>query len=154
MKDGQVPQGSFLLVESLDRISRQNVMDAVLTLNSIVAAGVSIVDLSDNGRVYSKETLTQDYVAFMMMALRFMRAHEESAIKGSRVTAAFDQKRRDAAGKVATGKPFTRMLPGWLRWNDDRECYEVIPERAKIVREIFCKAAAGEGQHAIAHSLK
>jgi hypothetical protein len=49
--------GSYLLVESLDRVSRQTVRLAVRTMEDIVAAGVKLVDLSDNGRLYSQETL-------------------------------------------------------------------------------------------------
>ena len=72
VRDKIIPQGSYLLVESLDRISRQTVRKAVRTMEEIVEAGVTLVDLSDGGKRYSVETLDNDHgVSFMMMALRF-----------------------------------------------------------------------------------
>jgi DNA invertase Pin-like site-specific DNA recombinase len=153
VREGRVAPGSFLLVESLDRISRQTVRKAVRTLESIVDIGIIVVDLSDNGRAYSIETLDSDPFAFLMMALRFIRAHEESATKGMRVAAAYDKKRTRAAAKEQLDKPFTRMLPAWLRWDDESKAYAVIEGRAKVIRDIFEKADSGWGQHRIAHWL-
>src|SRR5689334_6873868 len=42
---GQVEHGSYLLVENLDRISREEVWDAVLTLGSIIQEGITVVTL-------------------------------------------------------------------------------------------------------------
>jgi DNA invertase Pin-like site-specific DNA recombinase len=153
VREGRVAAGSFLLVESLDRISRQTVRKAVRTLESIVDTGIVVVDLSDNGRAYSVETLETDPFAFIMMALRFIRAHEESATKGMRVAAAYDKKRTRAAAKEQLDKPFTRMLPAWLRWDDESKAYAVIEGRAKVISDIFEKADSGWGQHKIAHWL-
>src|SRR3954451_22952342 len=47
-KGGQIPAGSFLLVESLDRLSRQEVHKSLTIFLSIVDAGVNIVTLTDN----------------------------------------------------------------------------------------------------------
>src|SRR5262245_59654609 len=88
VRDGTVPPGSWLLVESLDRISRQVARKAVRTIEDIVEGGVTVVDLSDGGREYSVETLDKDPMLFMMMVLRFIRANEESATKGVRVAKA------------------------------------------------------------------
>jgi len=152
VQSGQVPQGSYLLVESLDRISRQTVRKAARTLEDIVEAGITLVDLLDNGRAYSVESLDNDPLLFLMMALRFMRAHEESAIKSRRVAAAYDKKRKDAA-QASPSKPFTRMLPAWLQWDEADRKHVVITERAKIIESIFKKADSGWGQHRIAHWL-
>lgn len=148
---GTVPKGSYLLVESLDRISRQTVRKAVNTMGDIVEAGVNLVDLSDGGRLYNKETLDSDPTAFLMMALRFIRAYEESALKGRRVRAARNAA-RDAV-RNRTRKVFTARGPGWLRLKKDRDGFEPIPERAKIVRRILKMLAEGHGKHAIAETL-
>src|SRR5262245_58121687 len=42
VRDGIVPRGSYLLVESLDRISRQTVRRAVRTMEEIVEAGITL----------------------------------------------------------------------------------------------------------------
>jgi DNA invertase Pin-like site-specific DNA recombinase len=90
LKDKIIPQGSYLLVESLDRVSRQTVRKAVRTMEDIVAAGVNLVDLSDGGRLYSIESLDSDQMSFLLMAIRFMRAHEESAVKSRRLLAVYE----------------------------------------------------------------
>ena len=41
-KEGRIPRGSILLVESLDRLSRNTITDAVALLTSIVRAGFAL----------------------------------------------------------------------------------------------------------------
>ena len=60
VRDGTIPRGSWLLVESLDRISRQVVRKAARTIEDIVDAGITLVDLSDGAREYSAEALDSD----------------------------------------------------------------------------------------------
>jgi hypothetical protein len=50
-------------------------------------------------------------------------------------------------------RPFTRMLPAWLTWNEDAKENKAIPDRATVVRRIFQMADSGLGQHAIAQRL-
>jgi DNA invertase Pin-like site-specific DNA recombinase len=152
VRDKIVPQGSYLLVESLDRVSRQTVRRAVRTMEDIVAAGVNLVDLSDGGRRYSVETLDSDPMSFLLMAIRFMRAHEESALKSRRLLAVYEHKRAKAKGRDA-GEPFTRMLPAWLNWQDETRVHAAVPERAAVLQSIFQKADEGWGQHRIAQWL-
>jgi DNA invertase Pin-like site-specific DNA recombinase len=151
-REGIVPQGSYLIVESLDRISRQTVRKAIRTLEEIIEAGVNVVDLSDGGKVYNVETLETDQMSFLLMAMRFIRANEESATKSRRVRSAYDKKRKDAAAGVK-GKPFTRQLPAWLIWNEGTKAHQVIPERAAVVRKIYEMADRGMSHHGIARTL-
>jgi DNA invertase Pin-like site-specific DNA recombinase len=152
VREGRVERGSYLLVESLDRISRQTVLRAVHALERIVIEDINLVDLSDGGKLYNTHTLDTDTTAFLLMSLRFMRANEESKRKSERVGSAYAQKRSDAKQGVK-GKPFTKMLPAWLRWDDTRREFVLSPERAEVVRRMFRDAAAGIGQHQIAHKL-
>lgn len=46
---GDVPQGSVLIVESLDRLSRDRILAAQNVLTSLLLAGVRIVTLPENG---------------------------------------------------------------------------------------------------------
>jgi DNA invertase Pin-like site-specific DNA recombinase len=150
VKAGAIPRGSWLLVESLDRISRQVVRKAARTIEDIVDAGITVVDLSDGAREYSAEALDSDPTLFLMMALRFMRSNEESTLKGSRVAAEYRNKRKSFAGDQALDKPYTRRLPAWLRWDDQTKAYAIIEERGALVREMFELTDKGWGQHRIA----
>lgn len=148
VKSGAVPRGSYLLIENLDRLSRQSPRKALRTLESIVDEGTTLVTLSDN-REYTAENLDDDPTALMMSILIFMRANEESTMKARRLRASWDNKR----SRMAEGRPMTAKCPGWLRLNENTGTFEVIAERAKIVREIYERAAEGEGQNSIAQSL-
>lgn len=147
---GEVPKGSWLLVESLDRISRQKPWKAAQLMASIAEEGVVVVDLSDGGREYSGETLNQDSSLLLMMVVRFMRANEESALKSSRVAAARKRAREAFASDQPLTKAYTKQLPAWLRWSDETKQIEAIPDRAEVVRKIFELADNGWGQHRIA----
>ncbi len=49
VEEGEVPRGSWLLVEKLDRLSREPAADASFEMQKIIRAGIAVVDLSDNG---------------------------------------------------------------------------------------------------------
>jgi DNA invertase Pin-like site-specific DNA recombinase len=139
VKAGAIPRGSWLLVESLDRISRQVVRKAARTIEDIVDAGITVVDLSDGAREYSADLLDSDPTLFLMMALRFMRSNEESTLKGSRVAAKFRDKRKSFAGAQAL--------------DQQTKAYAIIEDRRVLVREIFELTDAGWGQHRIAKAF-
>ena len=116
-------------------------------LGDIADAGITLVTLAD-GRAYTAESLDNDPMALMMALLIFIRANEESVTKSRRIRAAWEAKRATAASK-----PLTARCPAWLRLKGDRTGFEVIEERAGVVRNIFEMALAGKGQHAIADAL-
>jgi DNA invertase Pin-like site-specific DNA recombinase len=154
VREGTVPANSWLLVESLDRISREPAIDASFTMQDIIRAGVTVVDLSDNAREYNLETLRGDNgMSLMMMVMMFSRANNESATKGIRVAAAFANKRRRFASDERLNKPYTRRLPAWITWDESTASYVPIKERAELLRWMFEMAADGLGQHSIAAHL-
>jgi len=52
----KVEAGSYLLIESLDRLSRDNILRAQAILTELVLAGINVVSLIDQ-RLYSAATL-------------------------------------------------------------------------------------------------
>jgi hypothetical protein len=149
-EDGRVPRGAYLLVESLDRVSRQT--PGKLLLGDIVDAGLSS-STSKTGRGGTARTFwTATRFAFVMVVLRFVPAHQESAMKGARVRKACDNKRK-AAREQPDGRPFTRMLPAWLRVNETIGQIEEVKERAELVKWMFEQARNGRGMHGIAKDL-
>ncbi|EGP09379.1 site-specific recombinase [Bradyrhizobiaceae bacterium SG-6C] len=144
---GSVPRGSYLLVESLDRLSREEILQAQSVFLNIIQSGINLVTLID-GKVYRAENTN---VMDLIMSLLIMeRAHEESKTKSKRVGAAWKNKRAKAA---ADGQPMTARCPSWLKMSGDRKSYEEIPERVEIVRRIFADSVAGIGMYSIATRL-
>ncbi|HHA2734152.1 recombinase family protein [Stenotrophomonas maltophilia] len=143
---GRVPKGSYLLVESLDRLSRQRVMDALTLLVSLIDKGIRVVPLNDDGaQVLDKGAgLTS-----LVMALSVMhRANEESETKSRRVKAAWQAKRRNAANK-----PVSRRAPEWLEFDEATSSFKPIQERVDVVRKIYELADAGLGRGRIVKYL-
>ncbi len=145
VRDGIVEPGSFLLVESLDRVSRKSARKAVRILEEIVEAGVTVVTLND-GRAYTEESL--DSFDFVMAVVILLRAHEESATKAKRLKAAWHGKRQ----RIGDGLAVTALTPGWIKLDADRKPV-LIEERAKIVRRIVRDFLRGIGRQSIAKAL-
>jgi DNA invertase Pin-like site-specific DNA recombinase len=144
VKSGKVPTGSYLLVESLDRLSRQEILPSLTLLLTIIAAGIKLVTLQDE-RVYDQRSRADD----LIISLTIMsRAHEESQLKSQRVGAAWANKRANARQRK-----LTKWCPAWLRLSADRREYQVISERAAVVRSIFDDTVAGIGGLAITKRL-
>lgn len=144
---GLVPQGSVLLVEQLDRLSRSAPRKAMRLLEDIVEAGVSVVTLND-GREYTPQGLDRDPTDLLVSLMTFIRAHEESETKSRRLAQAWEKKRQDVAVK-----PLTSKCPAWLRLDREQGAFVLIPERAALVRRMFEMTLAGSGQHDIAKTF-
>lgn len=147
-EDGLVDEGSFLIVESLDRLTRQNVFEAISLLNRIIQSGVNVVTLTDR-RTYSRETVATNETDLMVASIVMMRAHEESRTKSIRLSSAWEQKRNSAR----SGKVTRQNLPNWLRFSEDGNRIEVIEQRATTIQDIFELSRDGWGAYSIAKEL-
>jgi len=145
-KAGLIPKGSVLIVESLDRVSRDNVYKALGVLQDICSCDIEIVTLID-GRKYNKETINNlDNV--ILTVLSFVLANEESNKKSSRLLSTWKIKR----DKLDI-KPLTSIVPKWIRLDKRANTLELIPERAEIVKRIFSMYMNGQGPFAIAKTF-
>lgn len=147
VRAGKVESGSYLLVESLDRISRQAAWLAMGTLTSILAHGITLVTLAD-GKMYSQATMTAQPWDLMFAVMGFIRANDESAHKSRRLKEAWIGKRQKA-----TTTPLTSIAPFWLRLDKATGQWNVLPERAEVVRRIFRDYLAGHGAQGITVAL-
>jgi DNA invertase Pin-like site-specific DNA recombinase len=142
-----VPQGSFLLIESLDRLSRNRILAAQTLFLQIIQAGVTIVTLVDQ-RSYSQEGINQNPLDLIISLVSMMRANEESEMKSRRIRAAFDIKRAGLAER-----PWSSRCPGWLRLDKPTRKFVIVEERADVVRRIFRDVLAGVGHQTIVRQL-
>ncbi|HGM7319369.1 recombinase family protein [Stenotrophomonas sp.] len=143
---GKVPRGSYLLMESLDRMSRQRVMESLTLLLSLIDKGIKVVTLGDAGaRVLDKQT---DLPTLFMTLSTMHRANDESEMKSMRVRAAWQAKRRHAAIK-----PVSRRAPEWLYFDDRESVFKPVPERVNTILKMFELADAGLGRGRIVKFL-
>jgi DNA invertase Pin-like site-specific DNA recombinase len=149
VQKGYVPGGSYLLVENIDRLSRDHILEAQTLFQQLILAGITVVTLT-NGEQYSKERLRAEPEAIFLVVLEQIRANRESARKAQLIADAKLRKKLKLIQHGVQGKPYTRQTPAWLRWNEDTKEYELIPERAAIVRKNFERADAGHGIDRIA----
>lgn len=146
MEQGVIPKGSYLLVESLDRLSRASVEDAQHQLLTIIRMGIVVVTLLDNKKY---QTGSPSLMVDLVISLTIMqRAHEESETKSQRIKAAWANKR---ANPHTTNR--TSLAPFWLKLNEDKRSYTVIEKNAETVRRIFQMSIDGHGIIGIARRL-
>jgi len=145
VKAGKVPKGSVLLVESLDRLSREEVEEALYQFLDIVRSGIEVHTLSD-GAVYRRGALKTEQLMLSLFVMS--RANEESQRKSERVGAAWRQKKSEANGSRA----ITSKVPMWMSARKG-EPITTSPERVSIIKDIFRMAASGLGKRVIARKL-
>ena len=143
VEDGTIPIGSILIVESLDRLSRDQILTALSLFTSIIEQGITIVTLAD-GQEYNKETVNSDFSKLIISITSMARAHEESAMKSKRVSESWANKRKNIGKRKLTSK-----CPNWLKLNKKTQTFEKIPERVKIVKRIFKLHEDGHGAYTI-----
>lgn len=142
---GEVPPGSILLVENIDRLSRERLGKQLRTIIcDILEKGIKIVTLSPQDE-FTMESVEDGgiyrLIAYMMMS------YAESKKKADRISASWENKRKLARD----GKVLSKNAPAWLRVKDGK--FEVIPEAAETVRWIFQLKLDGFGKRSIERKL-
>jgi DNA invertase Pin-like site-specific DNA recombinase len=155
VKANAIPKGSYLIVESLDRLSRQEPKEALPRFLDLLNAGINVVSINDD-RVYTGKVSDLDLIVSIM---EMSRAHSESSNKSKRVGAKWRDKQEDARAL----KPMGATKPAWLdavyRDEDKDDAkrkpthYVINEAKAEIVRSIFTMAIAGHGREVIARKL-
>ena len=149
VSNGKVPRGSFLLVESLDRLSRAPVDFALEMFLGIIRKGVTIVTLED-GKEYSQASLKANYTDLIVSITIMARGHGEALRKSDLISSAWKKKRLDAA---TTGKVMSKVVPFWLQAKDDRSGFVVVEGKVNLIRRMFELCLDGIGVHSIAKMM-
>jgi DNA invertase Pin-like site-specific DNA recombinase len=145
VENGRVLPGSYLVVESLDRLTREEIQPALLLVLSLLQKGVRVVQLKPVETTYDSKS---DTTPIILMLVELSRGHSESKVKSDRVCEAWDQRRKNArAGKGV----FTHRLPLWVEERGGK--LVAISERAAVVRRIFELSLSGMGLYAIMTTL-
>lgn len=145
IRTGVIKPGEIIVVDALDRLTRQPPLEAFSLLKEILEAGIAIQC------VYEREPFTYDNVNSNMgmaigMLTSMMRAHDESAHKSRLVRQAYQNGRE--SGEIVAGR-----CPTWLVRNQDRKTgrkwFEVNEDVLPIIKRMFEMSAAGHSSYEI-----
>jgi DNA invertase Pin-like site-specific DNA recombinase len=155
VKRGRVPAGAYFIIESLDRLTREEIQPALLLVLGMLQAGVRIVQLTPVEMVYTAKSGPHE---IMLMIVELMRGHSESKVKSERLTAVWGEKKSKAR---ASRSVETTRVPGWLEVDGRRTegkhkvggRFVKVADRVKVVRRMFQLALEGYGLSAIVKTL-
>jgi DNA invertase Pin-like site-specific DNA recombinase len=137
VEQGRVPRGSYLVIENLDRLSREEEVPACNLLTGILMAGITVVQLKPSEFILTDKSNGWD---IMRAVMELSRGHNESVMKSERNGKAWQERlARARAGE----KVLTRQLPAWIEEKDGK--LVLIPSRAAVVKRIYDLAVAGYG---------
>lgn len=150
VESGKVPEGSVLVVEALDRLSRAEPIQAQAQLAQIVNAGITVVTASD-GKAYSRAQLKANPMDLVYSLLVMIRAHEESDTKSKRVTAAILKQCRGWQAGTWRGKLRNGKDPSWV--TEAADGWALVEDRARAVREAVRLYLAGQSARRVVDRL-
>lgn len=153
LKDGKIPEDSFLLLYNLDRLTREDIRPAYALFNEILSHRVHIVQLRPE-HVFRWDTSGPEAMFDILTAImELSRGNSESRIKSERIKANWQRVREGAKtddlprhknGKV--GLP--GKTPFWLTKTKDG--YEKN-DKAEAVKRMFQLARDGYGMTKVAN---
>ncbi len=136
VQTGSVPRGSILVVENIDRLSREGVFTTLREVFfKLFEYGVTIQTLSPE-QAYDQKTVESGEV-FMLIA-QIIRARDESERKSQRGCQSWKQKKKRAQEE---GRILTAKCPAWLRVVSDPKSkerrFEILPGAKTTIRMMF-----------------
>lgn len=146
-RNGEFKDGATLVVENIDRLSRQGAKAAAQLIWALNEQGVDVATYHDD-LIYRAEA--SDMLEIFGLIIKASVAHEESEKKAKRAKASWDKKYAGIA--EGSKKAITKNVPSWLTVTDDNEIIE-NEQRVAVVREIFQSYAEGIGLHSILKRL-
>jgi DNA invertase Pin-like site-specific DNA recombinase len=165
VKAGKIPAGTILLVEAVDRLTREPWQSAYPEIFlPLLKAGLSICFLQFGEYTIRPGARFQDTI---QLGFAIDLANDESRKKSKRLQQVWEEKKAATAGD----KLLTKKLPGWLKYVDvparaeggkwfvagrDTIRYvklQPVPERVEAIRLMFSWADKGSGDTRILQLL-
>lgn len=144
LKDGKVanPKDTYLLVESLDRLSRSHVTQSLSTFTQILNLDIAIITLSDSKIYDKKNSNEQQMVDFITSIMLMAKAHAESKDKSYRIASAWKDRKETIRKKAERGEiqVLTKMCPFWLEVTERDNgvfFYQQRPDYVATIKLIF-----------------
>jgi DNA invertase Pin-like site-specific DNA recombinase len=137
IRTGRVAPGSVLIIENIDRLSRQEVDVAYDLFRSIIKAGVWIATKTPP-RIYKKES--NSFMDLMEPIWLMYLAHMESKKKSERIGDQWQTRRKNAREAKL---PHGGLCPAWL--SHGTQGYTILEGPANTIRTIHRLAQEGLG---------
>ena len=153
IRTGKVARGSYLLVENLDRLSREQVPKALQRFLEIINSGIIVVDI-DEDMTYSEHDLDEQSLMYSIMGMS--RSHRESKRRSELLKDKWEERRKNARTTPMTGDVAAWLKP--MRVQIDANKYkttgfEIDKAHARTVQRIFNESASGIGNSKITKRL-
>lgn len=147
VRQKRIPQGSVLCVESVDRLGRDQVAEALKLFLEILGHGVNIQTLTPE-RLYTNANIND--IACLIEPLVYMsRAWEESETKSIRIKAKWSHKRQEV--RDGKRKVIGKREPFWVEVVEGE--FKLIPENVALVRRMFALCLEGYGFATVAKTI-
>jgi len=114
---GSIRAGSVIIIEQLDRLSRQGIDATQDLVKTILRAGVELYSVSD-GLHLTRDSLN-DLISIIRLVVAADLAHKESEKKSERLTAAKGAKRE----RILAGSKEGMACPFWLKFDAEKKEY-------------------------------
>lgn len=147
-RQGAIPAGSVLVIEDVDRLSREVPTDALrLLLDGVFAQGLAI-GVCRFDAIVTESDFNASIGAALQLQLAIGQAHEYSARLSSRVLSAWKR----SADAACSGVKLPRLAPFWISW--DRSASDFyLNDHAALVQRMVQLSADGLGTTRIAALL-
>lgn len=146
-EEGRFPEGAVLVVEDLDRFSREAASRAQGLLLRLFDAGLALGIVRDD-RIVDRLTYDSDIGARLNLLVRQDAANDYSAKLSGRIAADWKRKRE----RSLQGHKLPGYRPFWCDWDEAAGDY-VLNDRAEVVRQMVRLSIEGQGLTRIAQTL-
>lgn len=140
-------KGKVLVVENIDRLSRQGAKAAAQLVWSLNEAGVDVATYHDD-YIY-KAGNNGDMMELFSVIIKAQLAYEESLKKSQRTSDTWRKRYKDIGD--GNRKTMAGRAPSWVKRQNDR--YVLDEPRAQVLNEIFDLYISGVGIHRIVQLL-
>jgi DNA invertase Pin-like site-specific DNA recombinase len=154
---GKIPKGIALIVENLDRLSRQGIDETTDLLKRLTRNGIDVHVIKGNQVL--KLGFNSNLTDYILIGVHADLAYQESLKKSERNCSAWDDKKQAAVHSLT---PHGKRIPTWLAIEGqirvgnkiaDHGKIVTVPERVEVVKEVFRLASQGVGTMKITQLL-
>lgn len=145
----EIPKHSVLIIENLDRLTRDHILEANELFGRIIRAGIEIVTLHDE-KSYTLEGIKRQPMDVMYAVISMLRASDENKRRIDIAVKNWAKSRRLAK---ETGIKDGHNIPKWLKPSKDKREWIRDENRVAVIERIFKDYLAGGSIAGIARIL-